>query len=371
MATKEPTQGSKSQLTKERIERFKDKSQPGVEPGKASPLSGDIKALAMSGLGEAIEESNLEVMRFMLKNIQLDKISPVSEELWKDFNKWFISGNLDILKEVLNTLDKIDKMLPPKDDSSHEASSFRWEREEFLTKIARKAISENNPQLLSFIVNNTKFDINALDNHGYDSAGHFLERAIRSNETEIAKILIKAGIKINVSYLRNEHSPLMWAASLGEAEIVKALLEAGADPDYHPAFNNDKIENGDVYNSPTPLMLAAMTGATESARLLIEAGADINKKDYFGITPLMQALVRGHTSIVRLIIKAGANPNQRFNELGVTPLMVASAFNYQDMAKMLLEEGADASIANKFGKKALDIAKSAEMKKILEPYAHK
>jgi ankyrin repeat protein len=58
------------------------------------------------------------------------------------------------------------------------------------------------------------------------------------------------------------YTPLHWAARKGNLDVVKLLLENGANPN---AVDNSKN---------TPLHKAAGNGPTEVARLLLDSGAD-------------------------------------------------------------------------------------------------
>ena len=57
----------------------------------------------------------------------------------------------------------------------------------------------------------------------------------------------------------------MWAAAEGHAEVVEALLEAGAD------FRTP------LPSGFTPLLFAVREGRTHVARILLKAGADVNE----------------------------------------------------------------------------------------------
>ncbi|KAL9068741.1 MAG: hypothetical protein Q9157_006403 [Trypethelium eluteriae] len=57
----------------------------------------------------------------------------------------------------------------------------------------------------------------------------------------------------------------------------------------------------------TPAVLAAMFGNAEVLQALIQAGADIEKEDSDGWVPLETALRRRHTKAAEVLIKAGAN----------------------------------------------------------------
>ncbi|MEM4626579.1 MAG: ankyrin repeat domain-containing protein [Candidatus Bilamarchaeaceae archaeon] len=90
------------------------------------------------------------------------------------------------------------------------------------------------------------------------------------------------------------NSKLIEAANTGNAELVKRLIERGADVNAKTGWGK------------TALMRAAMGGHTETAKLLIERGADVNAKSNNGETALMYALVKGHPEIAELLRKAGA-----------------------------------------------------------------
>jgi hypothetical protein len=83
--------------------------------------------------------------------------------------------------------------------------------------------------------------------------------------------------------------PLHLAANEGHLEIVKLLIDNGADV------------NGDSIANLTPLHGAALAGHTEVAAFLIEKGAQIDIKSINGKTPLELAREEGHTETVSLL----------------------------------------------------------------------
>jgi ankyrin repeat protein len=89
----------------------------------------------------------------------------------------------------------------------------------------------------------------------------------------------------------------------GTGGIAAALIEAGAPVDGLPG------------DSETPLMTAASYGDAEVAQVLIDAGADIESRassEAAGIpggTALMHAAVFGMTEVLDLLVKAGAQPH--------------------------------------------------------------
>ena len=61
----------------------------------------------------------------------------------------------------------------------------------------------------------------------------------------------------------------------------------------------------------TALMYATHRGDIDIVRLLLERGADPNKQTKDGWTPLMYATEKGNIDIVRLLLENGADPTKR------------------------------------------------------------
>jgi ankyrin repeat protein len=108
--------------------------------------------------------------------------------------------------------------------------------------------------------------------------------------------LIEKGANINAvdeEYLG--YTGLMYAIENKDKELVKYLLENGADVNYQ-----------EEYWGYTPLMLACREGITEIVKILIEKGADVNIKDKEGWTALTYALKNKNERIVELLKSYGA-----------------------------------------------------------------
>jgi ankyrin repeat protein len=130
---------------------------------------------------------------------------------------------------------------------------------------------------------------------------------------------------------------LLIAAQEGAADVVEALLQAGADV-------NKVDEDGDA-----PLTVAA---SAPIAAMLIERGADVNWANRFGATALWLAAKGGRVDVVKVLLQAGADVNKA-DENGDAPLTVAAS---AAIATMLIERGADVNAANRRGVTALLIA---------------
>ncbi|XP_014679678.1 PREDICTED: putative ankyrin repeat protein RF_0381 [Priapulus caudatus] len=135
---------------------------------------------------------------------------------------------------------------------------------------------------------------------------------------------------------------LYCAAYSGQLDLVRLLLEAGADP------NVTETENG-----KTPLMEAAWEGKEAVVQMLLSHGADANAANSYGETSLHHAARSGQLDIVRLLLEAGADPNVAATDIRVTPLMWAAWEGAEAVVRMLLSHGADANAANCCGQTSL------------------
>ncbi|EAW15004.1 Ankyrin repeat protein [Aspergillus clavatus NRRL 1] len=119
------------------------------------------------------------------------------------------------------------------------------------------------------------------------------------------------------------------AASEGHAEVIRVLIAHGADP--------KRSARDSKFN---PLIQAAHGGHLSIVKLLVEAGCDIEPDNYNGVTPLATAVANGHLEVVKFLLARGANPDPRcFSDL--TPLCMAARRGHLEILEYLLDHGAD------------------------------
>ena len=103
-----------------------------------------------------------------------------------------------------------------------------------------------------------------------------------------------------VASAQDKNEEFFAAARKGDAAAVKAHLDAGVDV-------NSKTRYG-----ATALSYACDKGHVEVVKLLIERGADVNVKDtFYGEVPLGWALSHGHVEVVKLLLDKGAAGRER------------------------------------------------------------
>jgi ankyrin repeat protein len=163
-------------------------------------------------------------------------------------------------------------------------------------------------------------------------------------------------------------TPLLHAAREGHAEIVRILLDAGAD-----------IDRASLGDRTTPILIAAINGHYDLALELLDRGADPNIASDAGTTPLyavlntwwapkarypqQQAYLQqeaGYLEAMERLLRGGADPNARttrhlwymgytFDQLdvdtrGSTPFWRAAYATDVPAMELLLAHGADPTL---------------------------
>lgn len=172
--------------------------------------------------------------------------------------------------------------------------------------------------------------------------------------------------------------PLALAAGLGHAEVVGALLAAGANPDVqssskgesaihraaragHGALVTTLLESGATANiaaidGATPLHMAAHRGQAEAITALLAAeGIQCDKPDLRGRSALMMAAQAGHTTATTTLLNGGASANI-VDEDGWTALLLACQGKHSPCAELLGARGADLTAKTKGARSAVMLA---------------
>lgn len=196
--------------------------------------------------------------------------------------------------------------------------------------------------------------------------------AANTNNLEIVKFLVEAGADVNEGYF----TPLVLAVENNNMEITKYLIDHGADinpqRDWGPlqaaVYNNESniemvrflLDKGSDINisgrrNYPPLRLAIVSDLRDIVELLIQRGADLNIKNPSGSTPLHAAIIKEKTEYVQLLLEAGADINAE-DDSGLTALYIAAQKGYNNIVELLLSKGADINARNHSGLTALHIS---------------
>ena len=96
--------------------------------------------------------------------------------------------------------------------------------------------------------------------------------------------------------------------------------------------------------------MAPFSGDLEVVKILVENGADVNYRNIDGITPLMNGCSKGNLDIVKFLVDQGSNMDAK-NNRGETALFYASSYNtHVEIIKFLIEQGADVNSESNDGK---------------------
>lgn len=200
-------------------------------------------------------------------------------------------------------------------------------REEFFA-----AIKEGDQASVERLVAEDRSLVNTQDEQGLSA----VMTAAYHQKPEIVALLVKKRAKLN----------LFEACAVGKVERVKSILKR--KPKLLNEFSPDGFQ---------PLGLASFFGHVEVVRFLLELGAEVNTPSLNGlkVTPLNSAAAGRHYEIAMLLLERDANPNIR-QEGDFVPLHSAAMNGQIEMVKLLLQYGADKDLKSLDGKTARDYA---------------
>jgi ankyrin repeat protein len=162
-----------------------------------------------------------------------------------------------------------------------------------------------------------------------------LEYAIGVRATEIVKVLLEAGANPN---------PVPYGSFLymdTRSEIIQLLIDAGAI-----VPNPEEI-------GATALHIAALRGRSEELiRALLKAEFYVDARAGDGCTPLHDAVFPRDLEPIKMLVAAGADINAASNA-GITPLMFAARMQWKEGVAFLLGEGASVGPKDEDGNTAL------------------
>lgn len=184
--------------------------------------------------------------------------------------------------------------------------------------------------------------------------GRFVE-AVESRGLEEVSNLYKPSFQINA--VAEDGKPVLGlAVDRGSLELVRFLLERGADPNitYFSPEDTNKEEPLDG-----PVLTAVRMANRPILEALLESGADINRV-YVGrsvpVSPLSLAIDQKDRNLFNLLIERGANPNL-LPPIITTELISALRASNRQMALELIAKGAKVEVVTQNeGESALMIA---------------
>ncbi len=194
----------------------------------------------------------------------------------------------------------------------------------------------------------------------YSEATKALWKAVLANDTIAAIGEIGRKADVNATFESNgiqNNTVLQRAVDLGNYDLVKALLAAGADVN---AVNSKKV-------SPLLYTTGPDKDYAKIAELLLQYKADIKLADADGVLPFNKACFNNSVEVAALLLKAGADINAR-DGVKRTPLMGAVKSGSPKLIKALLAGGADVNAVSIYGETPLFFALNAGPEFLLMDY---
>lgn len=235
--------------------------------------------------------------------------------------------------------------------------------------------------------------------------------ASRAGNIAAAESLLVYEANVNLNEKTSGQTALMWAVAQGHPQIVRLLLEHGADVHSRTSTSRMLVNRGGTSTyedfsaveyvktgGSTALFFAAGRGNIECARELVEFGANVNdvsadgnsvlvvaahsghgplaaffldrhadpKAAGAGYGVLHAAVLRGDLALVKASLNSGADANARIvkgtpyrrqsadfylsaSMVGATPLIMAAKYGSADIIKALMASGADLTLADHSG----------------------
>jgi ankyrin repeat protein/L-ascorbate metabolism protein UlaG (beta-lactamase superfamily) len=186
-----------------------------------------------------------------------------------------------------------------------------------------------------------------------------LHSAATTGQLEVLRFLVESGAEVDAGD-SDRSTALHVAAVRGHPACVEYLIGQGADlafQDSNGAWSMSfAVSGGNVEvigmlieagapldltpaNDMTLLHYAALRGLPDVFDQLVAAGADVNRVDSWERSALWFAAGNGNSAMVNTLIKAGADTD-RASVYGETPLMGAASSGHAEIVDLLVASGA-------------------------------
>ncbi|NWX13431.1 ANR16 protein, partial [Aegotheles bennettii] len=317
-------------------------------------------------------------------------------ERWRRLLRWVQEGRLDLLQ---------DEVL----DESMWKQHSRLSGDSLLHHAARSG----HRDVLAFLVETLRMDIEVF-NRDYKRPLH---EAASMGHGDCVSYLLERGASVDC-LKKADWTPLMMACTKQNLEVIRALVEHGANPllknkdgwncfhiasrEGHPHVLQYLLDvspgswDTESTINRTPLHTAAMHGCSQAVELLLErCQYKPDSRDRCGVTPFMDAIQNGHVDIARLLLEKhqacptavdalgaqalhraavtaqdeaiqfliselGVDVNERVTTLQLTALHYAAKEGHTDTIQTLLSLGTDVHAKDGKGRSALHTACAAQ-----------
>jgi ankyrin repeat protein len=187
----------------------------------------------------------------------------------------------------------------------------------------------------------------------------------RQAKLRLVKALLAHGASVNARMTKRQPSfatgyqdvvgatPFLLAASVDDVEMMRVLLDAGADPKISTATKATAIMAATGLNHGIGESLVTEEQAREAVKLLLDLGVEPKGETTFGENALFGPAYRGWNTLLAQMIDLGVNVNA-LSKAGVTPWLAAAGYGdrlggvlyNKEGADLLLKHGADPKLGH-------------------------
>ncbi|KAF4528779.1 hypothetical protein B566_EDAN017111 [Ephemera danica] len=222
----------------------------------------------------------------------------------------------------------------------------------------------------------------------------------RKGDTELAKKMLDEGIDVDTkSGSWMGHTALHWASKNGDIDMIKLLLDHGAQMEIRSEEEVDALQyatfgghidaiellldrgadihSRDATDGSTPLhqkeylfIETCRKGDTELAKKMLDEGIDVDTKSgsWMGHTALHWASKNGDIDMIKVavyLLKRGADIEKRTDK-GDTPLHKAAWWGSLETVKLLLDRDANINAKNNEGETPLRLARDLDRTEVIK-----
>ncbi|XP_062609750.1 ankyrin repeat and SOCS box protein 8-like isoform X1 [Saccostrea cucullata] len=206
------------------------------------------------------------------------------------------------------------------------------------------ACLHSNIEVIRLLLNHDA-DVNVKDSTNRTP----LHYATLANRSDVVNLCIENGADVN-HQTSSGKTALMYAVQEKNLAIVQAIVDAGADVSLKDVKGGTALE--------ICLLSGGRTANTDIVKALLQAGSDPNAENLYKATPLMLAAGTGQLEVINLLLDAGADINHEDNK-GKTAFHISCEHTRSIQIKtsrLLLSRGADVNHKDRAGKTQLDLA---------------
>lgn len=216
-----------------------------------------------------------------------------------------------------------------------------------------------------------------------------LHEAAQAGHQQCVKYLLSQDVCVD-SLKRADWTPLMLASTKQDQDIIKTLVNAGADPVirnkdgwncFHLACREGHLPivefyhkcRGDLWdtvskNGRTSLHTTALHGCYDVTLFLLDhCGYSVDVKDSCGSTPFMDAMRSGHVNVAQLLFEKQKSNVNEVDNVGYQALHQAAQAGHTESVQYLVDiQGVEVDTTTTSGSTALAVASKEGQLAVLE-----